>query len=55
MTKQTQWSTFLRKNKLDAVSLVEALELIRGLLLPVLSVPVDGQIANKEWSGGSWS
>ena len=55
MTKQTQWSTFLRKNKLDAVSLAEALELIRGLLLPVLSVPGHEWIANGEWSNGSWS
>jgi predicted nucleotidyltransferase component of viral defense system len=55
MTKQTQWSAFLGRNKLDAVSLGEAVELIRGWLLPMLSVPPPQWIANGEWRDAKWN
>jgi predicted nucleotidyltransferase component of viral defense system len=55
VAKQTQWSVFLAKNKLDVVPLGEAVKLIRELLLPMLALPAPAWIASGEWRDGKWN
>lgn len=56
-TKQTQWSAFLRKSRLEtgATSLEEVVELIRSLLVPPTTAAAKREPFDQLWlAGGPW-
>lgn len=53
--KQTQWLAFLRKNKLQALSLDDTVAMLRDFLLPViLAANLDAQYLQNWCAGGPW-
>ncbi|SEI01998.1 nucleotidyl transferase AbiEii/AbiGii toxin family protein [Pseudomonas asplenii] len=53
--KQTQWQAFLRKNKLDALSLQEVITKLKNFLIPVLDAAHNNMLFEQQWvKDGPW-
>lgn len=53
--KQTQWQAFLRKNKLDALSLQEVITKLQNFLIPVLDAAHNNMLFEQQWvKDGPW-
>lgn len=54
--KQTQWQAFLRKNRIESVSLGEVVAVLSGFLLPVANAIFQGERFSHDWkAGGPWA
>ena len=53
--KQTQWSAFLRKNRLDnSKGLSEVIDLLRAFFLPIIESTQEGREFAAQWLSGKW-
>lgn len=53
--KQIQWQAFLRKNKLNALTLNETVSALANFLAPVIEVASENKEFLFQWkSGGPW-
>lgn len=54
--KRTQWKAFLRKNGIESALLDEAVAVLAGFLLPVVTAILQGDDFSYQWkAGGPWS
>lgn len=52
--KQMQWQGFLKKNQLEALTLVQVVTVLRQFLMPPLASLASGRDYSGQWSHGVW-
>lgn len=54
--KQTQWSAFLRKNRLEGMTeLREVIELLQMFFLPIIAASQQNQTLSAQWKAARWN